>query len=127
MINDKMRECSKLAQKEYKTRTDWVGKVIHWELWKKFKFDHTKQLYMHNPEYILENETHKDLWDFEIQTDHLISTRRPDQVIINKKKQKKNSRIVDFAGPVDHKVKLKESKKKDKHLNLARELKNYGT
>ena len=34
-------ECSKLAQKEYKTRHDWVGKVIHWEMCKKFKSDHT--------------------------------------------------------------------------------------
>ena len=24
---------------------------------------------MHNPEFVLENETHKLLWDFEIQTD----------------------------------------------------------
>ena len=24
----------KLAQKEYKTRRDWVGKVIHWEMCK---------------------------------------------------------------------------------------------
>ena len=29
-INHKISECSKLAQ-EYKTRHDWVGKVIHWE------------------------------------------------------------------------------------------------
>ena len=34
-------ECSKLTQKEYKTRHDWLGKVIHWELCKKLKFDHT--------------------------------------------------------------------------------------
>ena len=27
-------------QKDYKTRHDWVGKVIHWELCKKFKFAH---------------------------------------------------------------------------------------
>ena len=33
---------------------------------------------MHNPESILENQMHKILWDFEIQTDHLISARRPD-------------------------------------------------
>ena len=33
-------ECSKLAQKEYKARYDWVGKVIHWEMCKKFEFDH---------------------------------------------------------------------------------------
>ena len=31
-INRIIRECSKLAQKEYKTRHDWVGKVIRWEL-----------------------------------------------------------------------------------------------
>ena len=31
-------ECSKLAQKEYKARHDWVGKVIHREMCKKFKF-----------------------------------------------------------------------------------------
>ncbi len=30
---------------------------------------------------------------------------------------------MDFAVPVDHTVKLKESKKKDKYLYLARELK----
>ena len=41
---------------------------------------------MHKPESVLENETHKILWDFEIQTDHLIPARRPDQEIIYKKK-----------------------------------------
>ena len=63
MINDMIIECNKFAQKEYKTRHDWVGKVIHWELRKKFTFDHTNKWYMHNPESVLENETHKILWD----------------------------------------------------------------
>ena len=36
-------ERSKLARKEYKTRHDWVGKVIHWKLCKKFKFDLTSK------------------------------------------------------------------------------------
>ena len=35
-INHKISECSKLAQKEYETRYDWVGKVIHWDLSKEF-------------------------------------------------------------------------------------------
>ena len=35
-INHIINEWSKLAQKEYKTRHDWVGKVIHWEMCKKF-------------------------------------------------------------------------------------------
>ena len=65
--------------------------------------------------------THKLLWDFEIHTDHLISARRPDLIIINKKKR--TCKIVDFAVPADHRIKLKECEKKDKYLDLARELK----
>ena len=45
---------------------------------------------MHNPGYALENGTYKILRDFEIQTDHLISARRPDLMIVNKKKKNEN-------------------------------------
>ena len=38
---------------------------------------------MHNPACVLENNKYKLLWDFDIQTDHLISARRPDLIIIN--------------------------------------------
>ena len=120
-INHIISECSKLAQKEYKARHDWVGKGIHWEMCKKFKFDHANKWYMHNPAPVLENDTHKLLWDFNIQTDYLISARRPDLIIINKKK--KICKTVNFAVPADHRIKLKECEKKDKFLNLARELK----
>ena len=34
-------ECSNLEQKEYKARHDRIGKVIHQELCKKLKFNHT--------------------------------------------------------------------------------------
>ena len=124
-INHIISECRKLAQREYKARYDWVGKVIHWEMCKKFKFDHTNKWYMHNPAPVLEDDTHKLLWDFNIHTDHLISARRSDLIIINKKKKKKKKRtckIVDFAVPVDHRKKLKGCEK-DKYLDLARELK----
>ena len=123
-INHIISECSKLVQKEYKSRLDWVGKVIHWEMCKKFKFDHADKWYIHNPAPVIENDTHKNLWDFDIQTDHLISARRPDLIIINKKKKKKkNCKVVDFAVPSDHRIKLKECEKRDKYFDLARELK----
>ena len=122
-INHIISECSKLALKEYKTRHDWVGKVIHWEMCKKFQFDHTNKWYMHNSTYFLENDTHKLLWDFDIQSDHLISARTPDLIIINKKKKKTICKIVDFAVPADHRTKLKECEKKDKYLDFARGLK----
>ena len=76
---------------------------------------------MHNPAPVLENDTHKLLWDLNIQTDHLIPARRPDLIIINKKKR--ICKIVDFAVPADHRINLKESEKKDKYLDLARKLK----
>ena len=37
---------------------------------------------MHNLAPVLENDTHKLLWDFEIHTDHLISASRPDLIVI---------------------------------------------
>ena len=73
---------------------------------------------MHNP---AENDTDKVLWDFNIQTDHLIPARKPDLIIINKKKG--TCKIFDFGIPVDHRINLKECEKKDKYLDLARELK----
>ena len=73
---------------------------------------------MHNPAPVLENDAHKLLWDVDIHTDHLISAR-PDLIIINKKKR--ICKIVDFAVPAKHI--MKEREKKDKYLDLARELK----
>ena len=77
---------------------------------------------MHDPAPVLENDTHKLLWDFDVQTDHLISARRPDLIIINKKK-KSIWKIVDFPIPVDYRIKLKECEKKDRYLDLAKVLK----
>ena len=95
-----------------------MGKGIHWELCKKLKFDYANTWYMLNPE--SENEKHERLQDFELQTNHLISTRS-DLEIVNKKKK----RIADVTVPPDHKVKIKENEKKDKYLGLAREQKPW--
>ena len=120
-INHIISECSKLAQREYKAWHDWVGKVTHWEMCKKLIFYHTNKWYMHNPAPVLENATHKRLWDFNIKTDHLIPPRRPDLIMINKKKR--TCKIVDFAVSADLRIKLKECEKRDKYLDLTRELK----
>ena len=76
---------------------------------------------MHKSAPVLENNTHKLLWDFDIHTVHLISTRRPDLITINRKKR--TWEIVDFAIQADHRIKLKENEKMNKYLQLARELK----
>ena len=72
---------------------------------------------MNKPESVLENEKVKILWVFEIQTNPFISARRPDLVLINKKKGICHQ--VDFAVLVDQKGKIKESEKTDKYLNIA--------
>ena len=64
------------------------AKAINWELCKKSKFDHTNKWYMHKSQSARQNETHKNLWDFEVKTDHLISARRPDLMIVHKKKKR---------------------------------------
>ena len=94
-INHIMSEYSKLAQREYKAKHDWVGKMIIWKMCKKFQLDHTNKWYMHNQAPVLENATHKLLWDFNIQTDHLIPAWRPDLIINNNKKKEnlQNSRL----------------------------------
>ena len=48
----------KVAQKDYKTRHDWVGKMTHWKLYKKLKFDRTNKWYRHKHESVFENEVH---------------------------------------------------------------------
>ena len=71
------------------------------------------------------------VWDFAIQTDHLIWARRPDLIIINRElaeewtynNKQRTCRGVDFAVPANHNIKLKEREKKDKYIDLARELK----
>ena len=96
-------------------------KVIQRLMCKKFKFGHTNKWYTHNPAPVQENNTYQHI-DFDIQTDHLISTRKPDLIIINKKK-KRTWKIVNFAVLADHRIKLKECEKMDKYRNPARELK----
>ena len=51
-----------------------------------------------------------------MHTDHLISARRPDFTVMNKKKT--TCKIIVFAVLADHKIKLKECEKK--YLDLSR-------
>ena len=97
-----------------------MGTVIFKELYKKVKFVHTNKWNMHKLDFVLENEIHEILRNLEMQKDHQIPAR-PDLVLINKKKI--TCPVVEFAILME----TKESEKIDKYLDLARELKRYGT
>ena len=62
---------------------------------------------------------HKILWDLRIQTDTLISARRPQIIIINKKQNPLNSRLRRSS---EQQSRFKENVK---YLNHARELKEW--
>ena len=70
---------------------------------------------MQNPASVLESSAHKLLWNFDSDSDYLISARRPDLIIINKN--------VNIAILPNHRAKLKENENKYKYLDLASEMK----
>ena len=111
-----------VGTKEYRTRHDWVGKVIHCELCKRLYFDHVDKWYMHKLESFLGNEMHKVLRDLEIQTDHPIPARKKKSLILIIKK-KRTCHFVDFAVLAHQRVNMKESKIIGKYLDFAREQK----
>ena len=60
------------------------------------------------------------MWDFSIQTDHVMEGRRPDLVVVDKKER--SCKINDFAVPGDSRIEEKEIDKIEKHQDLGREL-----
>ena len=73
---------------------------------------------MPNPDSIQEKETYKILWDFEIQnrSSNLGQTARPSD---SPTKIREPAEECDFAVSADHEIKLKESEKGNKYLDLA--------
>ena len=60
------------------------------------------------------------MWDFSIQTDHVIEARRPDLVVVDKKER--SCKIIDFAFPGDSRIEDKEKDKMEKYQDMGREL-----
>ena len=94
-------------------RHDWVGKVIHCELRKKFLLNHKNKSYMHNPTSVLENDTHKVLYDFDIQKESLNFDQMSRSYNKQQQQKKRTCKIVVFAVPADHRLILKEREKND--------------
>ena len=85
---------------------------------------------MHKPESVLDDDTHKIVWYFEIQTAHSITARIPDLILVNKKKR--TSHLLEFTFLAGYRMKVKESEKKTKKnwintWTLPENCKRYGT
>ena len=53
------------------------------------------------------------MWDFNIQTDHVIEAWRPDLVVVDEKER--SCEIIDFAVPGDSRIEKKEKEKIKKY------------
>ena len=84
------------------------------ELCLKFGLVGKVKWYYHKPTSVVRNDrVVKMLWDFNIQTDHVIQHRRPDIVVLYKTERK--CHLIDIAVPGDKRIKLKEQEKIDNY------------
>ena len=60
------------------------------------------------------------MWDFSIQTDHVIEARRPKLVVVDK--VERSCKIIDFAVPGDSRIEEKEKGKIEKYQDLGMKL-----
>ena len=120
-IDHVLSGCPKLSQAEYKSRHDNVAAAIHWSMCRKYQIECKDKWYEHRAEKVAENDEVKLLWDFHMQTDHVIEARRPDIVLVKKKEA--TAVIVDIAVPGDTRIKTREQDKILKYQDLKREIK----
>ena len=76
--------CTPLAATMYLQRHNRVGKIIHWGILKHFNFLVSRNYWDHVPAAVAENNDMRVLWDFNLFTDHLVTARCIDIVVIDK-------------------------------------------
>ena len=116
--------CTTIAGTSYLKRHNSVAKIIHLKLAKKFNLIETNtklKWYNYTPEKVLENESYKLLWDFQINTDRTIIASKPDIIFHDKNANKLY--IIDVAIPADANIVKKRIEKIDKYIDLSIELK----
>ena len=98
--------CTQLAVTQYKTRHDNVAKYLHWLLCSKYDMQREHHWWKHNPDSVVENNSVKILWDFNIFVDHVISARWLDIAVIDKVSSVVT--LIDVSIPADKHLTVKE-------------------
>ena len=120
-IDHLLSVCLSIVATMYKQRHDSVAKIIHWALSKQFGLVVPTHYWNHVPQSVSENSHGKLSRDFNVYTDHVLSARRPDIVVMNKKET--SAQIIDVAIPADCDVTSKEAEKVGKkYRDLSIEL-----
>ena len=95
--------------------------IAHLELCKKFGLVGRVKWYNQKPASVVENDIVKILWDFNIQTDHVISHRRSAIVLLYKTERK--CHLIDITVSGEKWIDLKEQKKVGNYSELRRKVK----
>jgi len=66
---------------------DAIGSHLHWCLCSQFGFSGVKEWWKHNPRTLVESDSVKLLWDFNIITDRTMHVNRPDLILLLKEEQ----------------------------------------
>ena len=108
------------TEREYTIKQERTGKVIHWELCKKFKFEYTTKSYMNHPESVLKKWDAKKSFRFcdTNRLSNLVQTNSDSQHKIKENLQ--NSGLVCTCWPHG---KTERKRKDSKYTELAREQK----
>jgi len=109
-----------LAGGAYKECHDKIAINLHWHLCGKHNLSRSEFCWNHSPPVVIEIDDVKVLWDFNIFTDHVISTRRPDIVVVDKHLCR--IMLIDVAIPSYFNVDDKETEKITKYQDLRMEL-----
>ena len=115
--------CTVFARTEYIKRHNNVAKEVYLKIAEELALlkKNENQWYKFEPTSVIENEHHKLLWDFPIQTDKEIAHNRPDIILIDK--LNKTVQIIDIAIPSDYNIIEKRNEKITKYIDLSIELK----
>jgi len=112
--------CPSIAQTVYLDRHNAVTSAVHWSLCSLCGFSRSTEWWQHQPQPVLDNDSYKLLYDFNMYTDRRISARRPDIVCVDKCSG--CTRLIDVACVMDRHVVDKHRDKAEKYLDLAVEL-----
>ena len=79
-----------------------MARIIQWKLCGLYQLERGEKWYAHQPNGVTESDKVKILWDFNIQCNSLIKCRRPDIMVVLKKK--KECKIVDITVSGDSRI-----------------------
>ena len=86
---------------------------MHLELCQKFGLVGKVKWYYHKPANVVENDRVKILWDFNIQTDHVIQHKDTET-----HPTERHCHLIDIAVPRDKRIELTEQEKVDNYSGL---------